>query len=183
MRISSSAIEDSPFFLPDGDLVFRAAEGGTNYLYRMKSDGSGRRKLTSERVLDVLTVSPDGHWIVAASPNPDQEHTVAIRALAVDGSEAVTLCLDYCFFHWDTAGKFVYVYISRLHESSYALPVPHDSGLPKVSPGDVARIEHEANAKTITAIPQVVHSAVSPSLYAYTRQTTRRNLYRIQLPY
>jgi hypothetical protein len=119
----------------------------------MKSDGSGRRKLTPERVLDVVTVSPDGHWIVAASPNPDQAHPVAIRAFAVDGSEAVTLCLDYCVFHWDTAGKFVYVYISQLHESSYALPVLHDSGLPKVSPGDIARIEHEANAKTITAIP------------------------------
>ena len=183
VRISSSAIEDSPFFLPDGDLLFRAAEGGTNYLYRMKSDGSGRRKLTSERVLDVLAVSPDGRWIVAASPNPDQEHTVAVRALAVDGSEAVTLCLGYCFFHWDTVGKFVYVYFPQLRESSYALPVLHDSGLPKISPGDFARIEHEANAKTITAIPQVVHSAVSPSLYAYTRQTTRRNLYRIQLPY
>jgi Tol biopolymer transport system component len=183
VRISSSAIEDSPFFLPDGDLAFRAAEGGANYLYRMKSDGSGRRKLASERVLDILTVSPDGHWIVLASPNPDQEHTVAVRALAVDGSEAVTLCLDYCYFHWDTAGKFVYVYIPQLRESSYALPVLHDSGLPKISPGDFARIEHEGNAKTITAIPQVVHSAVSPSLYAYTRQTTRRNLYRIQLPY
>ena len=183
MRISSSAIEDSPSFLPDGDLVFRATEGGTNYLYRMKSDGSGRRKLTSERVLDILTVSPDGRWIVAAFPNPDQEHTVAVRALAVDGSQAVSVCFDYCYFHWDTAGKFVYVYISQLHESSYALPVLHDSGLPKISPGDFARIEHEANAKTITAIPQVVHSAVSPSLYAYTRQTTRRNLYRIQLPY
>jgi hypothetical protein len=77
----------------------------------------------------------------------------------------------------------VYVYISQLHESSYALSVQHDSGLPEISPGDVARIEHEANAKTITAIPQFVQSAASPSLYAYTRQTTRRNLYRIQLPY
>ena len=77
----------------------------------------------------------------------------------------------------------MYVYISQLHESSYALSVQHDSGLPKISPGDVARIGHEANAKTITAIPQFVHSAVSPSVYAYTRQTTRRNLYRIKLPY
>ena len=38
-------------------------------------------------------------------------------------------------------------------------------------------------------VPEVMHalqltkSAVSPSVYAYTRQTTRRNLYRIQLPY
>src|ERR1700674_2424257 len=39
VRISSTAVEDSPFFLPDGDLVFRASEGGSNFLYRMKSDG------------------------------------------------------------------------------------------------------------------------------------------------
>ena len=182
VRISSTVIEDSPFFLPEGDIVFRAAEGGTNYLYRMKSDGSSRRKIVPQRVLDILTVSPDGRWIVAAFPNPDQEHPVAIRAFPVDGGEAVTLCLDYCVFYWDTAGKFVYAYIPQLHERSYVLPVLHGSGLPKISPGDIARIEHEANAKTITAIPQVVHSAVSPTLYAYTRQTTRRNLYRIQLP-
>src|ERR1700687_1396823 len=101
VRISSTAIEDSPFFLPDGDLVFRVAEGGTNYLYRMKSDGSDRRKIVSERVLDILTVSPDGRWIVAATPNPDQEHWVATKAFALDGSAAVTLCPDYCFFRWD----------------------------------------------------------------------------------
>ena len=183
VRISSTAVEDSPFFLPDGDLVFRASEGGSNFLYRMKSDGSDRRKIVSERVLDILTVSPDGRWIVAATPNPDQEHWVATKAFALDGSAAVTLCPDYCFFRWDTAGKFVYYYIAQLHESTYVLPVLPDTGLPKMLPGDTARIEREANAKTITAVPQVVHSAVSPSLYAYTRQTTRRNLYRIQLPY
>jgi hypothetical protein len=180
VHIVSTAVEDSPSFLPDGDLVFRATEGGANYLYRMKSDGSARRKITSERVLDIATASPDGRWIVAAIPNPDPEHTVAIKAFAVDGGAAVKLCVDYCFFFWDPAGKFVYVY-SQLHHSSYAVPVAHDTGLPKVLPGDVARFEREANAKTITAIPQAVFSAVSPSLYAYTRQTTRRNLYRIQL--
>jgi len=182
VRVTSTAVEDSPSFLPDGDLVFRASEDGSNFLYRMKSDGSARRKITSERILDVLTVSPDGRWIVAATPNPNQEHTVATKAIAVDGSAAVALCLDYCFFHWDTAGKFVYSYIAPLHESSYVLPVAHDSGLPKISPEDIARIERDAKAKTITAIPQVVLSAVSPSVYAYTRQSTRRNLYRIQLP-
>ena len=35
---------------------------------------------------------------------------------------------------------------------------------------------------TAVAIPQVVESAISPSIYAYTRQSTRRNLYRIPLP-
>lgn len=182
VRISSNPGEDSPFFLPDGDLVFRATEGHSNYLYRMKSDGSGRRKITPQPVMDAIAVSPDARWIVAVAPGPDQEHTIATKAFSVNGSKIVTLCLDYCYFDWDIAGKFVYVYLARLHQSSYVIPVQHDSGLPKVSPGDIARIEYLTNAKTITAIPEVVHSAVSPSLYAYTRQNIRRNLYRIPLP-
>jgi eukaryotic-like serine/threonine-protein kinase len=182
VRLSSSTIEDSPIFLPDGDLIFRAAEGASNFIYRMKSDGSGRQKVTPDRVMDLITVSPDGRWVVAATSNPGEEHQMAIKAFPVIGGEAVTMCLEYCVFDWDTAGKFVYSYIPPLL-STYALPVLPETGLPKILPGDVARIESEAKAKTktIAAIPEVVHSAVSPTLYAYTRQTTRRNLYRIRL--
>ena len=180
VRISSQVVEDSPSFLPDGDLVFRAAEEGSNFVYRMKSDGSARRKITSERILDVLGTSPDGRWVIVGVPNPDPEHTVATKAFAVDGSGAITLCVDFCFFTWDPAGKFVYFYTSQ-EAISYALPVQHDVGLPKVLPGDIERIKREAKAKTISTIPQNILSAVSPSVYAYTRQTTRRNLYRIPL--
>ena len=58
----------------------------------------------------------------------------------------------------------------------------HDSGLPKIPLTTTARIEDFANPKAITAIPWYVQSAVNSSVYAYTRQNTRRNLYRIQLP-
>ena len=70
VRISSAAIEDSPFFLPDGELIFRAIEGGSNFLYRMKTDGTGRRKITSERIVDVNSVSPDGRWLSPARKTP-----------------------------------------------------------------------------------------------------------------
>jgi Tol biopolymer transport system component len=149
MRISSTAIEDSPYFLPDGDLVFRAIEGGLNFIYRMKGDGTSRRKITSERVLDAIAVSPDGRWFAASSPGPSQEHTAATKAFAVEGNEAVTLCLDYCLVNWDTIGKFVYVYNPRLYEGSYALPVRHDSGLPKLPPTGIARIEDIADANPL----------------------------------
>lgn len=181
VRVSSAAVEDSPFFLPDGDLVFRSAESGSNYLYRMKSDGSLRRKITSERILDAIAVSPSGRWILAAVPGTDPEHTVATRAFAVEGNESVTMCVDYCTFNWDTSGNFVYVSLLQPHQGTYALPVLHDSGLPKLSPGDAAHTESMANAKAIAVIPEAVESAVSPSVYAYTRRSTRRNLYRIQL--
>src|SRR5208282_2530831 len=52
-RISPpTAIDDSPFFLPDGDLVFRAIEGDSNFLYRMKVDGTDRRKISSHHIID-----------------------------------------------------------------------------------------------------------------------------------
>jgi hypothetical protein len=76
----------------------------------------------------------------------------------------------------------VYFSFSLAHEESYALPVLHDTGLPKLPPSGIARIEDLKNPTTASAIPRVVESAISPSIYAYTRQSTLRNLYRIPLP-
>jgi hypothetical protein len=107
------------------------------------------------------------------------------------------LCLGYCLLSWDVSGKFIYVYFPLLSENTYALPVLQESGLPKVPSAGISRVEDLANAKSAVmlprfedlsntrnavTVPQIVVSALSPSVYAYTRQNTRRNLYRIQLP-
>jgi hypothetical protein len=47
---------------------------------------------------------------------------------------------------------------------------------------NIARLEDLTNAKAAAVIPKAVESAVSPSVYAYTRRNIRRNLYRIPLP-
>ncbi len=182
VHISSAAVEDSPLFLPDGDLVFRAIEGGSNFLYRIKSDGSDRHKISSERILDIESVSPDGRWLTAAAPNPDDEHTTVTKAFPVAGGSVVPLCMDYCSVSWDTAGRYVYFSFVPYDDGSYAIPVMHDVGLPKLPSGGPAHDEDLRGAKTNIAIPRYVESAVNPSVYAYTRANTRRNLYRIQLP-
>jgi len=179
VRISSTEVEDSPHFLPDGDLIFRVFEGGSNFLYRMKTDGTGRRKIMAQRVLDLYTVSPDGRWVIVAAPNSDQEHTVATKAFRLGGNEEVLLCTGYCLFDWDTDGKFAFV--SFKAESSYALPLTQQFGLPKLPPAGVSQVEDFPAAKTIISIPHFVESAINPSFYAYSKRNTRRNLYRIQL--
>jgi serine/threonine protein kinase/Tol biopolymer transport system component len=179
VRISSTEVEDSPKFLPDGDLVFRAVEGGSNFLYRMKADGSARSKLKAQRVLDIYTVSPDGQWVTVASPNPNQEHTAATKAFRLGGNEEVLVCPGFCLIDWDTSGKFAFLTFQK--GSSYALPLTQPFGLPKLPPDGVSRVEDLPAARTAIAIPNVVESAVSPSGYAYTRRNTRRNLYRVQL--
>jgi serine/threonine protein kinase len=181
-RISSEAVEDSPFFLPDGDLVFRAIEGGSNFLYRMKADGTGRRKITPERILDIESVSPDGRWVVVGAPNPDEEYTASAKAFPVDGGAPVPVCVGYCSLNWDTAGKYALVSFFTNGGGSYATPVMHDLGLPKLPSVGLEPSQDFLNAKTTLAVPWFVQSAVSPSVYAYTRENTRRNLYRIQLP-
>jgi hypothetical protein len=178
-HISSTAIEDSPFFLPDGDLIFRAEEGGSNFLYRMKADGTGRHKIIPDRSLGVGAVSQNGHWMVAWFPTPDEEYPASVKAVALDGSASVLLCVFECHPNWDAAGKFVYFNFPEFFEGSYVLPLMQDSGLPKVPSTGFVTKDDLANAKTI---PWRVESALNPSVYAYTRVSTRRNLYRVQLP-
>jgi Tol biopolymer transport system component len=180
-HISSAAAEDEAFFLPDGDLVFRAFEGGANFLYRMKPDGSGRSKIIQDRILELAAVTPDGRWLIVALPNSDEERPAAVKAIALNGSASVPvpICVVACWMIWDLTGKSVYLNSPDLGKGSYEIPVIQDGGLPKIPSAPITRVEDIPNAKKI---PWDVGSALNPSVYAYTRESTRRNLYRIPLP-
>jgi Tol biopolymer transport system component len=181
LRLSTEAAEDSPFFLPDGDLVFRAIEGGSNYLYRIKADGTNRRKITPEHILDNTSVSPEGRWVVAAVPGSNKEHIIATKAFAVDGSATELLCVGYCNLVWDSAGKSAFLMFRELYPGSYVVPLMRESGLPKTPATGIARVEDITNGKK-APIPWDVQSAVTAITYAYDRTNPRRNLYRIPLP-
>ena len=181
VHLASTATEDSPFFLPNGDLVLRAIEGGSNFLYRMKVDGSDRRKIIPGRILEIDSVSPDGRWVVASSPGAGEDDPPVTRAYALDGSVAIPLCVDYCFFQWDSTGKYAFINFPAIDQGTFLVPVMHDEGLPKTPPGGFARIEDIPNRNTHPPIPWFVDSAINPLVYAYSRQNTKRNLYRIPL--
>ncbi len=178
VKLSTTTADDSPFFLPNGDIVFRCFESGSNFLYRIKADGTGRQRISPEHILDLVSVSPDGQWVIAQTVSPDEEYSVVTKAYAVNGSGSTPLCLGYCPAMWDATGKFLYLQ-SRLFDGTRALPVSTDTGLPKLPSQGLAR--NEDLPKTVAVLPTEIESAVSPSLYAYVRQNTRRNLYRIQL--
>jgi Tol biopolymer transport system component len=180
--LASAVVEDSPYFLPDGDLLFRAIEGGSNFIYRMKADGTGRSKISPQRVLDLLSVSLDGRWAVAAVPSSGEEYPMATTAIAVDGSATVLLCASYCSLTWENTGRYAFLSEGQLFDGSYRIPVAHDTGLPSLPASGFASGEQLRNSKVNTLIPSDVESAISPSIYAYTREDSRRNLYRIQLP-
>ena len=181
VRLSSTTVEDSPSFLPDGDLVFRGSEGNSNYLYRMKSDGSNRHKIFSGSILDLISASPDGRWVIASVPIHGRDETARNIAIAVDGGQVVNVCSGYCLFSWDVSGRTAYIRNESRFQGTYALPVSPESGLPRLPPDGITRAEDLARMRGAVRIPTLIDSGLGPSVYAYTRQNTRRNLYRIPL--
>jgi hypothetical protein len=171
---------DSPYFVAGDSLVFRVAEGGSNFIYRISPDGSGLRQMRPEPILDLLSVSPDIRWAIAATAGTDPDQSVLVKALALDGPGAVLLSPEYAAAAWDVTGKFLYFYPGHISTQAYALPVL-DNGLPKVPPGGFSRIEDFALAGAGRPISAQVDSAFGASTYAYTRKNVLRNLYRIPL--
>jgi serine/threonine protein kinase/Tol biopolymer transport system component len=94
---------------PDGRVVFSSYEGGQFDLWVMKSDGSGRQRLTSDtHVEDDPTVSPDGRYIVFRSNRPDGAATMRLWRMDIDGGNPVQLAERAEFAaHISPDGKWV----------------------------------------------------------------------------
>jgi Tol biopolymer transport system component len=183
-EIPSNADEDCPFYLPDGDLVFRRREGGFNYVYRMKSDGSARSKIINDSIDDLFSVSPDGRWLVAQTKTKgsDAVHPYSVTAYSVDGSQRVLLCNVYCFADWSPSGLFFHLEFTSGDFVTYILPLSAGHDLPSLPPEGLFGPESLKTHLGALTVPRLLESVISPSLYAYTVKSVRRNIFRIPLP-
>jgi hypothetical protein len=104
-------------------------------------------------------------------------------AYSLEGAQSVHLCNLLCIVSWDTQGKFFYLQFPNSNDlNTYVMLVPAARGLPDLPPNGVTEGKDLKADKRILVIPHGIESAVSPALYSFTRQTTRRNIYRIPLP-
>ena len=55
---------DQVSFGAEGELIFRSLDTTTTVLGRIKTDGTGRERLTDVALLDKFGVSPDGQWAI-----------------------------------------------------------------------------------------------------------------------
>jgi serine/threonine protein kinase/Tol biopolymer transport system component len=180
---STGASEDFPGIRPNGEIVFRANEGGANYIYRINPDGSGRRKVSEARVLDVHGISPDGKWYIGVTPISSGEGDLATATFPVEGGDPVTVCArEYCDVFWDSAGKFIYVEPHQLFDGTIAVPLARDSEVPKLPAAGATKPEDLTGVKGSVSTREYIEAALSPTEYALTRRVTRRNLYRVPIP-
>ena len=183
----SFAGEDSPVFGPDGDLFFRAPEGKTSFVYRMKEDGTGRQKAIPDPILHFHDVSRDGQWVVGWVAVAGVESTVAVTAYNTRGESPVRVC-DRCMVRWSQDGKWFYVSFGRIGGpgaggGTFVLPVAAGKSFPALPPSglhsqrDAAAVRGAQKIDLWAAAP-----GPSPSIYAFTKTSVHRNLQRIPLP-
>jgi Tol biopolymer transport system component len=179
------AIGESPRFGRRGDVIFVAAEREGLYLVWTREDGSERRTLGEIGSNVGGTVSPDGEWISGISA--DRGHMVAF---SVQGSPPVPI---FPYSHssrlrWSADGSRLYFSIQYGAASAfaagrtYSLPMDKGGVLPAMPAGG---FRTEAEIAALPGIESVPYGDVvlgpSSSVYAFSKITTTRNLYRIPL--
>jgi serine/threonine protein kinase len=188
------------FFGPAGTIVFQAEEGQAEYLFRAREDGSGRQKVIADPIIWVMSVSPGGRWAVVWTQGSTDAPSRPLVAYPLDGGDAVRLCDDCAVVNgptrgnqppmltWSPDGRNLYITfqtlqipIDRQYETgrTYAVRLARASTLPPAFTDET----DVASTPDVLVIPHgAIFPGPTPSLYAYTRTTTHRNIYRIPVP-
>jgi serine/threonine protein kinase len=177
----------SPHFAPDGDILFRhnegsaTAAGSLGFIYRVRPDGSGLRKVLDYPINQFNTgvgvVSPDGRWIAAWAPLPG-DGPAAFQVFSLDGKPPISL-LSGEGVSWAARG----VLIATVTSHAFFFPLAPGQVLPPMPKGGLHSDDELARIPRARRIEgRLITLGPTPDIYAFYRGSTQRNLYRIPVP-
>jgi hypothetical protein len=172
----------------DGDIFF-AAESEGYWAYRIREDGSELQKLVTTPAVSLTAVSPDGKWL--AVPGGTDQALTAVMLYPAAGGVPRILC-DNCYLvgsveagraplaRWSPDGKFLYM---RMEGSMYAIPLGPGQMLPPIPAAGFQSKEQVLALPGARRMPQEeVFPGPNPSVYAFMKVATQRNIYRVSAP-
>jgi hypothetical protein len=143
------------------------------------------RKAVDYPVISTLSVSPDGKWMMVYARSREEQHGGAV-ALPLDGGPPVDVSSPGGG-EWSADGRLLFLTADRNGYSvgrgrTYVIPLPPRRALPDIPAGG---FQSEADIAKLPGV-RVIDANVTPGptaeVYAFTRQTVQRNLYRIPVP-
>jgi len=174
-------------FDPKGGVFFVGGERGSPFLWHVQEDGSQLRKVTSMPVIFIYSVSPDGEavalWvgdsvIVYPLDRGNRVRVCSQCATAGEENRGVTPSL----VSWSPDAKFLYLHSTSTRQT-HVVPLPSGQLLPYLPPSGMVSMEAAADLPGATTISeQRAFVGPVPSVYAFPRVTTHRNIYRIRVP-
>jgi Tol biopolymer transport system component len=185
-----------PMFSRDGEIFFVRKEGGADYVFRMKVDGTELQKAIPDQINHLISLSPDGRWIVATTATGNPERPEAIIGYPVRGGPSRVLCrvcaigsieIDPPIVTWSMDQKSMYVSLSHTGSSdkpkTLVIPLNPGDAFPKFSSEELVTNPELPRMPGVRVLDLAsVFPGPDGSTYAFWRTSTQRNLYRIGLP-
>ena len=168
-----------PVFGMGGEVLFRRVEGPSAFLYSIRKDGTSLHKAIDEGIADVRGISPDHQWLVVQS----QRETGAGRMLAFPLRGGPPIRIPASRHEWSRDGKY-WFWEQVVAGVTRVIPLPPGQLWPRNSAGAVPVTSEEiAKLPGVRLIPSGdVAAGPTGDVYAFTRATVQRNLYRIPVP-
>jgi hypothetical protein len=169
-------------FTAGGRIYFQSREGDDFFLHYEDADGGPPKKTRSEplpKTMILIGVSPRGQWWLSGNP---------IVAHPLGGGTPISIC-EFCGAGWGPEGKYFYLRFRDIGEQgggkTVVLALPEGKDLPELPPSGLKSAEDARGLKVVAEIDMhgrsIFASGPNPSIYAYTRVTVQRNLYRLPL--
>jgi eukaryotic-like serine/threonine-protein kinase len=181
-QFASTVDEDRPSVDDAGNIYFRAVEGRSNFLYRMKADGSARQKPLANPIFEFNSVSPDGQSAVvvqASSKSPDVGFETMIAPLV--GGPPLRVCSNYCDGMWANHGR-VFVINLRMMKGGKTILIPVEPGeMPRLPSEGFDPITDAEPANGFKTVDKTIVPGANAAQYAWLSESVHRNLYRIPL--
>ena len=175
------------YFGAPGEVVFEGEEKATAFIYRIKEDGSELQKMIPTPFLISLGVSPDGRWV----PAQDSSAWGAMMLYPAGGGSPTRIC-EVCSppqgtepvppgMSWTSDRKFVYL---KFAASTYAIPLQPGQVLPPIPASGFTSKEAVAAlpGARLVSEQEGVYPGPNPSVYAFMKVSTQRNIYRVPVP-
>jgi serine/threonine protein kinase len=171
-----------PVFGPPGEIVFRANDGNRTWIYRVREDGRDVRKAIDQPA-EPAGVSLDGRSLVA------WPYGGGATVYSLDGTAPVRVWGRDARLRWSSDGRVLFLSVSTtagtLYSTgrTYVIPLAPGRLLPDIPSSGFTT---EAELAALPGVQIIAAADVAPgptsSTYAFSREATQRNLYRIPIP-
>ena len=168
-------------FGPTGEIFFRHIEGSSGFVYRVRPDGTGLTKALERPVFALTGVSPDGRWLEVWS-SVQGNRPSAVQLFPVGGGDPVIIGSN-AWLRWSPGGHSVWISGGAIADGrTYVVPLRRGQAMPPLPAGGFRSEEEVARLPGARRMDASGVPGPTPDVYAFSRGTTQRNLYRIPVP-
>ena len=184
------------FFRRPGQIVYQGTQTSPKIM-SINEDGSGQAAVSDFDIMQLQSVSPDGHWALVGvtSPGGHGDRNVMVVAAPLEGGAPITVCDNCSFgygstrssaplFSWSIDGKWVYVslrYFPFGSSKTAMIPIKSGGAPPSFAKGFASEADFARIPGAHLIEQNDVSSGISPSYFVSTLRSAKANLFRIYL--